>query len=128
MANESLITRRALMVAAPAVALAGPAAAQGPMLNIGRPDETPVAALFREWRDYYAWLNGPATRGIDNEDFDKLSDRLIDMEDRIIRTPAKGAQDVLMQVIAYTGYGDGGLPDLAAAPDFWAEARALVAA
>lgn len=118
MANESLITRRALMVAAPAVALAGPVSAEA---------ETPVAALFREWREYYAWLNGPATRGIDNEDFDKLSDRLTDMEDRIIRTPAKGAQDVLMQVIAYTGYGDGGLPDLAAAPDFWAEARALVA-
>lgn len=112
------MNRRAFLSAAPAAALAGPAAAE---------TETPVAALFREWRDYSDWLNGPATRGMDDNDFTALCCRLYDMGDQIGRTPATDAKDVLLKLVALSGYGEMGVPGIFDAPVLWAEARALVA-
>lgn len=113
------MNRRAFIAAAPAVALAGPVAAE---------TETPVAALFREWRDYHAWLNGPETNGMGCSEFNVLCEHLRTLEAQIMGAPSLDARDTVMKAVALSYYGDEGLPSLVEAPDFWAEARALVAA
>ncbi len=42
------------------------------------------------------------------------------------RAAAQGPADVIAKVIAYTTFGEVGLPDHMQRPDLWAEARALI--
>lgn len=88
--------------------------------------ETPVARAFRAWEAHRAWLNGPAIRGMKDEDYDLSVEALDDKAATVLKAPALTPQDFILKVIAGTDYGSGGLPDSNAMPDLWAEARSLI--
>lgn len=114
------MNRRDLLTAAPAALVAGalPAAAA---------TETPVMALFREWRSHNAWLNGPATDGMPDEEFDSLCADDMEMVERMLLEPAHDVRDVCAKLIAVTDFGElisyAGLEGAERLP---AEARALI--
>lgn len=117
------INRRNLLSAAPAAGLAGLMAGAVPAVAAADHD-TPVAALFRQWEQVRADKNGEMS----DDDYDVLLYRQIDIEDRIIRTPAKNSADWIMKVMAYSCLGESAITDRDDNPDLWAEARALIAA
>lgn len=91
------MNRRSLLTAALAApALAVPAAAA---------TETPVMALFRQWKAHNDWINGPEMADLDNQAFDALCDDDMDMIRQIIRTPAVTAQDLCAKLLAVTEFG-----------------------
>ncbi|RWR28853.1 hypothetical protein D2T31_12130 [Sinirhodobacter populi] len=113
--------RRDLLTAA----LAAPLAAV-PAVAVAETAETPVMALFREWASYWTWLNSPATREMDEDDFSKLTDHADDLTMRIAKTAAKNTRDLVAKFVALSDYGEMGLPDPEKTPELWAEARALI--
>ncbi|SEB51193.1 hypothetical protein [Rhodobacter sp. 24-YEA-8] len=115
--------RRDLLTLAPA-ALAGCAVpARACTLRL---DETLVATAYREWAAFRAYINGPATEGMKNTEFNPLVEELDGMGLVLLTIPAESAADFIMKVIASTDWGQGGMPDITELPELWAEARALV--
>ena len=116
--------RRDLLTAAP-VALIGytaPASAScARSLN-----ETPVARAYRKWAAFRAHINGPATKGMKNTEFDLLVDDLDDMGLALLAIPSQTPQDFIMKGIASTDWGQGAMPHEGEMPELWSEARALV--
>lgn len=112
--------RRQLLKLAPAALAVGAA----PALAV---EETPVMKLFREWEPLYQFVGTSASNGMPEEEWNQLHDRVWDIADLIVSTPAQTAQDFIAKVICNTVWGEHGLPDEGQNPSLWAEARALVA-
>lgn len=122
------INRRSLMTAA----LAAPVVAVGAAAPVVAVEsETPVMALFREWKRIdaraKAYTYNPADGGNEDEVLDRLfyNDRDA-VEDRMMDTPSRTAQDMAAKMVIAHCFGD--LSCLDWDGRFWAEARALVAA
>lgn len=117
------MNRRAFIAAAPAVALAGTAQAQGmATITIPSPD-TPVMALFREWERVRDAYNGHPGDD-DDEVATELLDRLYRIEDQISEARSETAADVGRKIVMVETYGDFKSDHFKA---LLAEARALVA-
>lgn len=97
--------RREFLIATPAVA----AAIAVPALSVPQIEETPVMRAFREWEAYSAWVNTEAG-DLPEPEWDAAVNRLTDLEDEIIETPAESAFDVVAKVAAYANFGQNGLP------------------
>lgn len=123
--TSAQINRRALLSALPAAALVPAAALSGEVLP--PITETPVMRLFREWDAIYQFQNGE-TGHLTDDEFNTYSDRRIEMEDRVLGMPVEGPSDFAAKVVMLTNYGDHDLRSPEYYPEFWAEARALVAA
>lgn len=113
------MNRRAFIAAAPAVALAGPVAAEA---------ETPVAALYRELEAAGAAEDAAYARDEPDEVIDIYAEIRRDIEQRLMAEPCQDARDFVIKVVAYTGFGIFALPGREEGDALWAEARALVAA
>lgn len=113
----SPFNRRALLKAAPAIAIL-PAVAAVPALASA---ETPVMRLFREWQPLAAWLNGPEGDAAPEADFNRVNLARLALEDRMVAEPARNAEDVLIKIATYTHFGEGEVP-----PQVWPEVRALI--
>lgn len=90
--------------------------------------ETPVMQMFREWQPLAAWLNSPEGQAASAEDFDRANDQRITLEDRMMEEPARSAADVLAKMTARTNFGEDEMESARAHPQFWAEARKMMAA
>lgn len=111
------MNRRDLITAGRAAGLTPPALETGAA-------ETPVALLFRQWSELEGTVNGEECEGLSDDDMRQMLDSLTDIERALMAEPALSASDVLMKIIAFTGYGTfqlGGVPwfDEVA---FWQEA------
>lgn len=121
-ANTPGLSRRALLKAAPALALVGaaPTMAQA---------DTPVVALFREWKAHNDWLNNHAVNHVDDDEFDALCDHDMDMINALISTPAQNMHDLCLKLIVGTDYGQFTVyAKLTGAELLKQEARALIGA
>jgi hypothetical protein len=118
--------RRDLMKMAPAMVAAGALPASA--LQATASDETPVMRLFREHEAWNAYINGPETRSMPDDEFNAVLASYQDVEDRMMAEPARNAQDVVAKVLAWTDSGGFELPSPDAKPKFWAEIHAMVAA
>lgn len=118
------INRRHLLAAAP-VAVFMPAVAAEAACSV--PVETPVMRAYREWRSFSAWVNSPATRGMDEEAFEALTAQLTAHVNHVIATQSESQVDVLIKMlVAVEDYQlFCGIEPLEAVE---AEARALVGA
>jgi len=114
--------RRDLMRLAPAALMAGAA----PAVGAAGVEETPVMKLFREWEPLYQFVGASARNGMPEEEWNQLHNRVWDIADLIVATPAQTAQDFIAKVICNTVWGEHGLPDEGQNPSLWAEARALI--
>ena len=85
--------------------------------------ETPVMALFRQWRILMDYIN------TDDEMTDEKMGPLYELQRSLtvtmMREPSTDAQDHLAKIIASTTWGEHDLEDDGTA-EFWAEARALM--
>lgn len=112
------MNRRTFIAAAPAAALAGPMAAE---------TETPVAALFREWRRLRQVARAHYLAE-DDDEFERAHDARWAHEQILIHAPSQCERDLLLKILAWTDYGE---TDLEAERDnshlstIWAEARAM---
>lgn len=126
-ANEAGLSRRALLKAAPAALIAGAVPAQGMTMTVTPSPDTPVMALFREWRAHNEWLNGPATDGMPDVEFDDHCADDMAIIERMMLAPAQNAQDVCAKLIAVTDFGALiSYAELEGAERVPAEARALI--
>ncbi len=117
----SRIDRRQLLTAAP-VGIAAVVAGAAPVEAM---EETPVAALFREW----SALNDRIENGDDLSDdaLDEICEHRGDIAFEIYKTKVETVSDALMKVCAMTVFGVYGEADVGLV-DVWTEARALVGA
>lgn len=121
MADANFTTRRALLKAAPALALVGavPAAAS---------TDTPVMAMFREWKRISAEMHA-AYAAKDDDAGDRACDARWAHEQILIHEPSQCEQDLLLKIIAWTDAGETDLevgnPHLSTV---WSEMRALIGA
>lgn len=116
------MNRRALLKAAPALALVGAGTAQGAAST-----DTPVMALFREWTRIHDHANDPSISEADSE---AATAAQLDLEKVLLATPVQTAADFAAKVAAYTSWGVFSLPAEEDDPafDLWREARALIGA
>lgn len=99
------LTRRGLIAAAPATGVAMVATPFAHAMP-AQGSETEILRLFREWRAYFEWAEGPATDGMDAEAFDAALDGLREIEDRMFALPCQNPMDVLAKLMAFTHDGD----------------------
>lgn len=116
------VSRRKLLSTLPAFAIL-PAAAAIPALAA---TETPILAMFREWVPMTAWLNGPVSQEASEDEFERINDARIALEDRMMAEPAQGPVDVLVKMLAWTHYGEDQLLTKEHQPQLWTEARAMI--
>lgn len=120
-ANGTVLSRRCLLAAAPALALAGAAPAAA------APSETPVMAAFRAWKAHNDWLNSGATDHQSDEEFNTLCNDDMKLIDAIFSEPARDLADLCLKLLAVTDFGAfiyyDGVPGADRLPD---EARALI--
>ncbi|UFS66560.1 hypothetical protein LO749_18825 [Paracoccus denitrificans] len=114
--------RRSLLKLAPMV----PVAAAIGVPAFAAAEETPVMKLFREWE---AAMADMAARMdvMSDADFVTLDGQIDKLESEILDEPAQTAQDFIAKIVSWTHGGKFSLPKHSDAPEFWAEACALVA-
>ncbi|SDL09267.1 hypothetical protein [Paracoccus chinensis] len=123
------MNRRALLKAAPALALAGAAPAQGITMMVTPSTETPVATLFREWRAHSAWLNEPETAECPEDQFNAHCAENVRMIEQMCGEPCRDMADLCLKLLAVTDFGkDIQFPELATKDQLAADVRALVGA
>lgn len=115
------MNRRDLIKAAP-VALVGCA------MPVQAETETPVAALFREWREAKAFEDAAFATSATGEceACNSAYAAVREIEDRLMALPMQGSHDFFLKVAAWTNFGACDLFGKDHKPEFWAEARALV--
>lgn len=119
MTKITTMSRRTLLTALPA---SGAALALPNLTGAATLADTPVMALFREWRRLHEAGFGPMTE----EEADEVSDRMSLLAKRMMAVPSDSAADLAAKVIALTGFGTFDLSD-GFASDFWVELRQLTA-
>lgn len=115
--------RRDLLKAAPALALVGAA----PEVASAHSD-TPVMALFREWKAAQDAEDAAYADSLSDEETGRFGDIRATAEKRLMDQPCQTATDFICKVIAHTAFGVFCLPDPDDRPEFWAEARVLIGA
>lgn len=113
------MNRRALITAGPVTALAAVIAWRAQ----AEPAETPVMALYREWKGLEVAAKTAGNTGDDQAD-KPYWDALYEVEDRLFLIPAADLADMMIKLGVATGFGEWGINN---GPTLWAEARALVA-
>lgn len=115
------INRRTLITTAPLAGFAAAVAA----IPVAAEAETPIMRLFEEWKDRRREemavydLYPP---GEDVEEFNVLTDRVKEVEERMFAEPATGLADMAIKLCVSNGFGDW---DMNYHQKLWAEARAL---
>lgn len=130
-ANAPGLSRRRLLTAAPAFALAGAASAQDVGAKFAATSvaaETPVMALFRDWKAAQEMEDAAYAASQPDEVTNHLGEIRFGIEKRMMAEPCQGPQDFICKVIAHTAFGVFALPDENERPALWAEARALIGA
>lgn len=122
------MNRRALLKAAPALALVAAVPAQGMVPNTTPSSETPVAALFRKWQRINEEVHA-AYAAEDDEAGERAQDARWAHEQILMHEPSQCERDVLLKIAAWTDTGETDLevgnPHLATV---WAELRAMFGA
>lgn len=113
------MNRRDLIKAAP-VALVGCA------LPVQAETETPVAALFREWKVAKDAENAVYASTDDEAAHLRAWDHRYAIERRLMDAPSMTPLDWAIKICAWCNFGDGVCEDGRENPQLWAEARALV--
>lgn len=109
MATNQHIARRAVLKGAPAAIVAALAAGDvdaAVTALLDPPAETPVMTAYREWQVYRDWLNGPATDGLTNAEFDALCNKRRDMEFAMFALPNAGLRDAALKLVAFCDGGN----------------------
>ncbi|MFC0339789.1 hypothetical protein [Paracoccus niistensis] len=93
------MNRRDLLRAGPALALVGavPTAAFELPQEAAQGD-TPVMALFREWRRQHQLME--SLSGLSDDEYDEMSDVRAEIEARLFAEPAQDFQDVCAKLLA----------------------------
>lgn len=122
------VTRRNILAAPLLAAMAG-SYAEGARAAV--PAETPVMALFREWKRIDARAKAYTYDPADGDNEDVVLDHLFyndrdAVEDRMMAEQSQTAQDMAAKMVVAHCFGE--LSCLDWDGRFWAEARALVAA
>lgn len=116
--------RRTFLATAPAVLVAGTVPA------IAASADTPVAALFRDWRAARAEetrLHQTLPIGpVEDAAIDAAGDRRGLIEDALLAAPSESAHDWLLKLAAWTNFGMFNAPDESQNPQLWAEARRMI--
>lgn len=94
----------------------------------GDAPESPIMQLYREWDALYRYLNTEEAAALPQDQFSRECDRRVEMEDRVVTMPVRGAADFAAKLLILTNHCDHELPGPEYLPEFWAEARALVEA
>lgn len=103
-ANTPALSRRTLLAALPASILVPVSAASLPG-TASVEDDTPILRVFREWRAYFEWAEGPATDGIDDDAFNEVCAKRREIEERMFALPCQNPIDVLAKLMAFTFNG-----------------------
>lgn len=113
------LCRRSFLAAAPAAAVTGalPAAAE---------TDTPVMRLFREWRAFTEWLEGPQSNSVPQAEYNAMCGQAAEMLDEIIAAPSMRHADTALKLFAVIENGEL-LYDMRHKDALYSEARALVA-
>ncbi|EYD71602.1 hypothetical protein Rumeso_05003 [Rubellimicrobium mesophilum DSM 19309] len=96
-----------------------------PFFDAGDEADTPVMQLYRRWRAYRDWLNGPETREVSEDEFNRLVDALDPMEREMEGLPVQNMTDLAAKVLCLTGDGEMLLDERGPHP-FASECRALL--
>lgn len=67
--------------------------------------ETEIMRVFREWRAYFEWAEGPATDGMDDDSFNEVCAERREIEERMFALPCRNPMDVLAKLVAFTCNG-----------------------
>lgn len=92
-ANTPGLSRRSLLAAAPALALVGAVPAEA------TPADTPVMALFREWRAQHQLMES-LSETISDDDYVEMGSVRGEIEDRLFAEPAQDCRDVCLKLLA----------------------------
>lgn len=102
--NGNGVSRRNLLRAAPAAGLAAMMAGAIPVAASAS-HVTPVMAAYAEWQAYAEWMEGSATDGMTDEQFDPICDHRRKIEMALYKTPSQNATDTLAKFAAFTMNG-----------------------
>lgn len=114
------INRRSFLSLAPA------AIAVSALPVMALPVETPIGAPYREWTAIHAQLRS-ADHGLSDDEWEARHEETWTICNRIMALPSECPSDVMAKIMVFTCEGDHELPKKDDEPEFWAEARALVA-
>lgn len=121
------MNRRELMTALPFAALAGTVPAQGVTMEVIPSTETPVMAMFREWRAHSAWLNGPAAAECSDSQFEAQCTENVNMIERMVGAPCRDAGDLCLKLLALSDFGEFiQFPGIATRDQLAVDVRALI--
>ncbi len=113
--RQSHMTRRSILTALPATgaAIALPFSAKADT-------STPVMRLFHQWEQARSGLSLRHSE----EECDRAVDRMTQLEDQMIALPSQNMSDLAAKIVAYSSWGDFGLPG----PEnkLWTELQSLV--
>lgn len=119
----STVSRRTLITAGPFTALAAVIAQRAQAV----PAETPVMALYREWKAHHDWIETKGGKALDEDAFNARCRQNEDLASRLIALPCQSAADLAAKLMAASLCGIGGLTGTDMGLAVLAEARALVA-
>lgn len=66
---------------------------------------TPVSRAYRDWLEYYGWLNSNATDHCTRDEFDDLCEVSRQKERAMYALPSEGTRDIVLKLLAFTGNG-----------------------
>lgn len=95
------LNRRALLFSAAPAALGLPALTAAD----GQP-ESEIMRLFREWKAYLDWSDGPENASITDEESNRQGRVRFAIEHRIFAIPSRDARDVLAKILVITLLGE----------------------
>ena len=90
--------------------------------------ETPVAALFREWKAAKIAEEAAFAASDDDAAGQQEWAARVALEKRLMEAPATSAADWAMKIAAWCNFGESSCQDSKQNPQLWAEASALVGA
>lgn len=111
--------RRAILTMAPAVLVAGAIHSAA----LGQPEETPVAAAFRDWSRQRDLWRRVAQQGLEDDEAEYA--KMVALEEKMMALPSQTAKDMAIKMVVGHGFGEQSCLDYDGI--VWAEARALVA-
>lgn len=111
-ANGPAMSRRNLLAALPATPLAfAPQTAEAS-------EDTPIRRMFFEWCRLCQ-----LGQQMDDEELEKITDRMIDIEEKMMSLPSQTIADLAMKLCIHDDFGEG---DRTMDSAFWTEVRGMV--